>query len=762
MVGLKISSENIQEIVGILGLTEEQGKTYLALLSLGTATLGQISLLSGLDYIQTQDALQLLVGSKLVKRISGKVGRYIALDPFLKSFLLAYDPITLVNIRKESSSAFQTQSKQFNDIFNTTTQAFQNNAKSLEADFSQSLAPVKGNFAELTGKLRGVIKSSENQIKENIEKLQTTVHLAMDQSNKLNENVLNANISKIKEIPDIFQNNIPRIKQELSVVAQSSDNDLGVFKNKYRNDLDSFKDDLQNSMIEKFQEIDEVLELYERNRSEGKEKLKDKISDLEKSLLNIRINANEKKANFQIIKQGYKEIDNTVKNFLKELDNKLNHIEPLINSSISDIQSRKLFKGKDEFLRYLSQIEEEIKLAQQLLKAQNASLEKISNLNNVLNETEIEIVEATETGIQNVEKVLKEEIQLLSSEMDELKLRMSSDRTKVQAIFDTTKKSALMNINSLTNVLDQKIEAFNQYLKKNIENFLSELSALIQKTTEDYINNLKTHFSKEKAPSIESTGFTGVKDTIDGLDSYQSSELKKVFEQVLDVEESFNAYFDGLNTFTANFTDTQLGAFISTLNQAKEIFNSQAIEIEKQLEQEISALVFTIKEMKQKLSKVSEISRLAEISDIEPSLLSSDLVVGESVIIMLLRDLTVRSKASLTILMPRPELQTLIAASKLPMRIRVSIIGDFKKVPKSTLKKVIAAPNVRLKQLSPIDFWGCIRDSEELLVCPEPKDPSKEELIGVITTNENLVELFSQELMTYTTRSREIVIQDLD
>jgi len=172
--------------------------------------------------------------------------------------------------------------------------------------------------------------------------------------------------------------------------------------------------------------------------------------------------------------------------------------------------------------------------------------------------------------------------------------------------------------------------------------------------------------------------------------------------------------------------------------------------------------IFKIKEMRQKLNIILEASRLEDIPDFESSLLSSDLVVGEPVIIMLLRDLTIRAKASLTILMPRPELQTLNAASKLPMRTRVNIIGDFRKVPKSTLKRILSANNVRLKQLDGVDFWGCIRDSEELLVCPEPKDPAKEELIGVITTNENLVELFSQELMTYTTRSREILPQDLE
>ncbi|MFX0049947.1 MAG: helix-turn-helix domain-containing protein [Candidatus Hermodarchaeota archaeon] len=762
MVGMKIPSEKIEEIVQILGLTEEQAKTYLALISLGSATLGQISILSGLDYIQTQDALQLLIGSKLVKRISGKVGRYIALEPFLKSFLLAYDPITLVNIRKESSNAFEIHQKQLTDTLSGNIQIFQNNTRSLEADFSQSLTPVKGSFAELTGKLRGIIKSSGSQIQENIEKIQTRADSAIEQSNKLNENILKANISKVKEIPNIFQNNIPAIKQELAVVAQTSSNDLENYKNGYKTDLDSFKNNLESSIINRSKEIDEALEQFERNRSEEKEKFKDKILDLKRSLQNIRIASMEKKSNFQIIRQGYKEIDNSVSTFLKELDNKLNHMEPLITNSISDIQSRKLFKGKDEFLGYLSQIEEERLAVHQLLNEQIASLEKISSLNSTLNETEVKIVEATETGIQNVEIVLNEEVRLLSNEIDEIKQRMSSDRTKIQTIFDTTKESELKNINGLINELDQKIEGYNQHLRKNIEDFLSKLTDLIQNTTEDYKNNLRALFSKEEALSIETSDFTSIKDTIEGLRSYTNSELKTVLEQVLDVEEAFNTYFNGLNTFTRNFADTQLETFISALNEVKEIVNSQGNQIEQQVEQEVSALVFSIKEMKQKLSKISEIAQLVETSDIEPSLLSSDLVVGEPVIIMLLRDLTVRTKASLTILMPRPELQTLIAASKLPMRTRVTIIGDFKKVPKSTLKKVLSAHNVRLKQLSPIDFWGCIRDSEELLVCPEPKDPTKEDLLGVITTNENLVELFSQELMTYTTRSREISPQDLD
>ena len=103
MVGLKISSSELKDIIDILGLSEdEQGVVYINLLSLGMATLGQLSLVSGIDFIQTQEALNVLIGSNLVKRIPGKVGRYIALQPFLKAFFLSYDPITLYNVRKES------------------------------------------------------------------------------------------------------------------------------------------------------------------------------------------------------------------------------------------------------------------------------------------------------------------------------------------------------------------------------------------------------------------------------------------------------------------------------------------------------------------------------------------------------------------------------------------------------------------------------------------------------------------------------------
>jgi len=240
--------------------------------------------------------------------------------------------------------------------------------------------------------------------------------------------------------------------------------------------------------------------------------------------------------------------------------------------------------------------------------------------------------------------------------------------------------------------------------------------------------------------------------------SSYANDVKHNLNKLIGMETAFKSYLTGLNSFTSNYAEVQVETFISALNNAREIMNNRIKDFETKSKNEISALTYSIKEMKAKLSKIIESSRLKEYSDIDSTLLTSDVVIGEPSIIMLLRDLTIRAKSSLTVLMPRPELQTMIAASKLPMKTRVSIIGDFRKVPESTVKKILSSGNVRLKQLDGIEFWGCIRDAEELLICPEPKMPEKEELLGVITTNENLVELFSKEIITYTTRSREIVI----
>ena len=76
MVGIILTEDELQTIFDILGLNEDQGLVYMTLLSVGTLTLGQISQLTGINYIQVRKCMDVLIGGEYVDWTGGKINRY--------------------------------------------------------------------------------------------------------------------------------------------------------------------------------------------------------------------------------------------------------------------------------------------------------------------------------------------------------------------------------------------------------------------------------------------------------------------------------------------------------------------------------------------------------------------------------------------------------------------------------------------------------------------------------------------------------------
>lgn len=759
MVGLKISSKEIVDIVKILGLEDDdQGKVYLSLLSLGMATLGQISLISGLDYLKTQEALKVLIGSNLVSRIPGKVGRYFAQEPFLKALSLAYDPITLINIRKEASNINEADSQRISRDFDNTVEMFRKNTSDLENDFSQSMNPMASDFKDLINNIKGELKSINNKNIEIIQDIDKSVLQAIEASKKLNEKIYTFHLNNLEKIPTIFETRIPAIRNELDEITQKYNEDLRNFQNKYDLEFKSLDDSVRNEITKVSENTMKLFRKIEDDRSEGYNTFKNKVVEINSSIDLIQLKANQSESKFSEIKDGYKEIDTSMRSFFTEIIDKFGKIEPVMETLIDDIRRRKLFKGKDSVLENLAMINEQKSEIQQIIEKNKLSLDQVNSLNVKLSEVENNLVNATKNGLQEFKGIVDTEEEHFSEIFQRLKENVNENIQLIQTDLEKQKLEMGKQIISINRFFDQKIDEIKNNLGSSVMNIVSDLSNLVNETSNDFKNDLSSFVEEEKNSGFTSDSLKEVLNSAEKMRSSYANDLERNLNEVIGVETVFKSYLAGLNSFTSNFAEVQVETFISTLNNAREIMNNRMKDFNKKMGNEISALTYSIKEMKLKLSKIIESSRLTEYSGIDSTLLTSDVVIGEPSIIMLLRDLTVRAKSSLTVLMPRPELQTMIAASKLPMRTRVSIIGDFRKVPESTVKKILSSGNVRLKQLDGIEFWGCIRDAEELLICPEPKMPEKEELLGVITTNENLVELFSKEIITYTTRSREIVL----
>ncbi|MHA1974634.1 MAG: hypothetical protein ACTSW1_16660 [Candidatus Hodarchaeales archaeon] len=764
MAGLKISSDSLHEVTKILGIDDDaQGKVYISLLSLGNATLGQISLVTGLDYLKTQDALQVLVGSKLVRRIPGVVGRYIALEPFLKSFILAYDPITLVNIRKESVNILKNNLEIIESKYNKTSDIFKKSALDLENDFLESLNPVTENFSELTLNIRKLVDYTRDYTNEKIEKISANIDETTHFYEELTRELKKFNAQKIDQIPSKYHKFSESIETSLSEIDRNKMKSISSFKSNLISEFEAMKRDVSEYVTERSRVLTDILNEYQDEQTRKLNELKEEYDILKSQIKELRQNSFEKRRIFEEIKTGYEEVSSAITNMIPDIKESLAVMDKIIAETIEDIRSRKLFKGKDDFLEKLNVLKTKKTEIEAVMNKRSVITNKSSELGSKLEDAELNVVNASEKGFEGLNEILKKGIEIFGNSIDELKIFSTSEfHDSIRRFFEQEERSLRKEIENTSTQLSHKIEEFNNRTSSLSSEFQTKLNDLINEFAEEYKQELISFIKDETGENYSDRKFITIKEELGLFKEKIESESNLAQRQIENLDEAFKSYITGLNAFTSSFANTLHDAFVSTLNTGKDILNDQTKESEAHLEREIAALVFTIKQMKQNLSKIFELSRTLEITETEASLINSDIVIGESSIIMLLRDLTLRSKSSLTILMPRPELQTLIAASKLPMRTRVTIIGDFKKVPTSTLKKILASNNVRLKQLDGIEFWGCIKDAEELLVCPEPKDPTREELIGVITTNENLVELFSQELMTYTTRSREILPQDLN
>ncbi len=764
MVGLKISSPELKDVIDILGLSDdEQGVIYINLLSLGMATLGQLSLVSGIDFIQTQEALNVLIGSNLVKRIPGKVGRYIALQPFLKAFFLAYDPITLYNVRKESKEGFTKGQEDLFQKFQNTQERYREQTSSLVQQFSENLNPITEGFSSISTEHRNLVSSIHETLDSDTqmirEEIQAIIRHALDLYNQLNEE----NLNEIEKFPTIFNDNLPLIKNQLLNVQKKISFRFEKLRIGQIEKVDEANKSFGEKIILHMNENQRILENFNKILAKNRENIEEITFETKNELESIKNDAATTQPKFSEIQRTYLEIEDNLKSLFSAIPLKLNNIENVITDLTSEIKNRKMFRGKEEFIEQLKIIQDEKMEISQLISTSNVKSDLLNKLNQDLTEIENKLVHAADIGVASAINVFEERRKLLRDQLNDIEKDFNLNIGKeVNDSFLTIKQGISDQIMTLKRDSDDLFRTLLQDLAEESEGVARLFSEDILNSINEFKQKVKLTLEGKKSRTIEESELTKKITSIGELSNRVKTDLNNTTKGIIDLDESLNSYFSGLTTFTNSYAEEQFNTSVLNLEETGKLIDEFIKRTEQQLEDEVSALIFSIKEMKQKLDKITIVMSSVELDELDPSLLDTDLIIGEPVIIMLLRDLTVRTKSSLTILMPRPELQTLITASKLPFKTRVTIIGDFVKVPKTTLKKVLSSSNIRLKQLDGIEFWGCIRDAEELLICPEPTNPEKEELVGVITTNGHLVDLFTQEIITYTTRSREILPSHLE
>ncbi|MHA2389159.1 MAG: hypothetical protein ACXACW_10615, partial [Candidatus Hodarchaeales archaeon] len=421
MVGLKISSSELKDIIDILGLSEdEQGVVYINLLSLGMATLGQLSLVSGIDFIQTQEALNVLIGSNLVKRIPGKVGRYIALQPFLKAFFLSYDPITLYNVRKESKEALERSVELLQNKFNGTEDKLRDNTASLTQEFLENLNPITEGFSAISTDQSNLVTSINETIQTDIQFVKDQIETIIDKASELYDQLNNENTQEIEKVPSLFENNLPVIKNQLKIIQQKISSTVEEIRTEQIQKSDEINKAFGKEILQHMNENQRILENFNTNLAKNRESVEEFTFETKNKLELIKNDARTTRPKFEEFHSGYHDVEKNLQSLFSSIPLKLNNIENVISDLTSEIKNRKMFRGKEEFIDQLKIIQEEKSAISQLVTSSMEKADILKKLNQVLAEIEMKIVNATDMGVESTINVFEERRKLFREQLNNI------------------------------------------------------------------------------------------------------------------------------------------------------------------------------------------------------------------------------------------------------------------------------------------------------------------------------------------------------
>lgn len=235
------------------------------------------------------------------------------------------------------------------------------------------------------------------------------------------------------------------------------------------------------------------------------------------------------------------------------------------------------------------------------------------------------------------------------------------------------------------------------------------------------------------------------------FENYIIKEMEKLKDESL--KEANDLIKDELNLFynkaIGKITKLSVMSLGDAHRRTGKILRSSAEETSRT----IDLLIENIKEVRQKLKIIFDTSHEVKL----PDSFNTDVLIGESSVGLIMRDLITRAKTSLFILMPQPEIQSImliIKALKQNPRLRITVIGNLVDCSKAILNKLLET-SARVKQFDDTDFWAVVKDSEELVFAPEKKS-SEEEMIGLISHNEGLVNLISGQMQSFSIKAKDI------
>lgn len=749
--------EVILEFMKKLDLKEDEVKVYLTVLGAGRLALGDVSFSTGFSVDVCKSVLDRLVELRFVRRVTGEVEGFVALNPFLAGFLIVYEDLTVLleDLRKVAGSRYQelfvsldkSKTLSVEEISRVTRERVEN-LKAFVEDFSKIMG---SKFGESADSFRGLSVSVE----EAIHSLLSTGMVSMSDVERFEE-------KKSFSLRDITSEFISNLEQDIASLEPLTGKTLSAFieeihsrfefiKLQFANVLGEHRSRHEKNNLELDNKIRGIIDTDLSVLRSSIEEVESSILDIVKIILDITDKKletfiNEYLENLNGLRNQYLDVLTSFEPRVKSIIESLENVSFDLTRSTSALGSRKrafasvVFKGD----AYLEELKEQTKNISEKIKSLNTEYHKV-------------LSDQAASANEITERITKGLSTFVQEKTNNVKVEISSVERKVKE--NISPKLPLLNT-QITNNFSEAIRTNND----DYEKVCTKMEQEIRNYVDNAFKNFNEALSSFEGGSKElfSTYKNNIRNRIKLLE-YNVLYLRKKLAQMLQINAfEYDKMIDELYNNLTNSLKQKTEPYIEELGPFEEkiasIITKSYTESKETVDKNIRDLI------DKSTSIISHVGRREEILKgiweasyklFIPNVKTWSLI-GEKAIIAHTKSMARRTKKSMMII--SPELIPEVLEELLNVRdFKATIVSNIdKRVFESVIKHFSRQGNVKFLNYPNKDLWCVIRDKDEVLFAPIT---TKEEIVAVVSEQQGYIKFNLETIMPMVlSKSKEIKI----
>jgi sugar-specific transcriptional regulator TrmB/ABC-type transporter Mla subunit MlaD len=416
-----------------IGLSENEGKVYAALATNYFRTLEEAHAYSeGLSREDVSSALESLEGKKFVRKISGKVDLYIAINPHLT---------VTSEAEKRLEADLNTMSDSIREIWERTS-------KELRKEITEHVGSVREKTSKYTNELNSQTVSVLAESEEGIRSTEQDVHKELTNFMTESENMLGKRLENtvgqfekegegflelMEEQTNTMKENLSNLEAEMSTISSES------IRNKPTEAIVAYREEVQNQAISRIQESIDQFSV-----------LQDQLRDLFTTISGL-------------VEQGKAGVEQAIQTQGERAVEKFSENIDQLDQTLAEIEE-KTTKLSAEFV---SDLKKSLEPLRENLKAMTSSetsiKETFGNMENSLQDSTATLLTELETTLQTSKDQL---VGVKESSIESLETRFSQMDEEYSARTDET----LTSMMTVREYLNQGLENLQKQIGEVVEN----------------------------------------------------------------------------------------------------------------------------------------------------------------------------------------------------------------------------------------------------------------------------------------------------